>query len=145
MKGVIRPDHIPLNRYEMRVTGLPPLVWTTISGIEEELENVDLPDRTAASGGNTKTIEFEATLPLHHTVEQAAMEGWFADSQDNVAVDYKKNAMLIVSSLTGIVVKTLILSGIFPMKRKTGDLDMGNEGELHVVTWSFKGDQVIVT
>jgi len=142
MKGVLDPDHIPLNNYELRVPGLPSFIFVTIAGIEEELEAVDLPDRTAASGGHTKTIEFEATLPLHHEDEQQAMEEWFKDSQDPVDPEYKKNGTLLVKSISGMITKSFLLNGIFPCKRKTGDLDMNNEGELHVITWTFKGDSV---
>lgn len=142
MKQVLQPDHIPLNNYILRVVGLPDLQFVTIGGLEEELENVDLPDRTAASGGHTKTIEFEAALPLHHRLQQAAMETWYADSQEPVAIDYKKTAILTLPSLTNLVQARFTIIGMFPCKRKTGDLDMNNEGELHVVMWTFKADRV---
>ena len=32
MKGVLLPDHIPLNKYELRVRDLPPITFITISG-----------------------------------------------------------------------------------------------------------------
>jgi hypothetical protein len=143
MKGVLQPDHIPLNKYELRVRDLPPITFITISGWEEELEDVDLPDRTAASGGNTKPIEFTATIPLHHVIEVQAMEAWFQMSQDPVSPNYKKTGTLVLSSISGLVRKTILLIGMFPCKRKTGDLEMANEGELHVVEWTFRGDDVI--
>jgi len=143
MKGVLHPDHIPLNKYELRIRDLPTITFIEVAGLEEELENVDLPDRTAASGGNTKPIEFTATMPLHHLTEMAAMEQWFQDSQDPVAPNYKKPGTLVLTSITGLVRKTFIITGMFPCKRKTGDLDMANEGELHVVEWTFRGDDVI--
>lgn len=143
MKGVLNPDHIPLNNYELRIAMMPPLLFTTISGIEEELEAVDLPDRTAASGGHTKTIEFTATLPLHHILQVKAMERWYKDSQDPVSILYKKTGTLMTKSISGFLIKMFLLQGIFPCKMKTGDLDMNNEGELHVVEWTFKGDAIL--
>lgn len=143
MKGAIQPDHIPLNKYSFIVAGLAPMTFTTVSGLEEELENVELPDRTAASGGNTKPIEFTATHPMHHLIEQAAMETWYLQSQDPVDPTYKKAGTIVMSSLSGLVTKRYMVSGVFPCKRKTGDLDMNNEGELHQVEWTFKADQVI--
>jgi len=143
MKGVILPDHIPLNKYELRIRDLPPITFIEVAGLEEELENVDLPDRTAASGGNTKPIEFTATMPLHHRLEEAAMEQWFQESQDPVSPTYKKTGTLILSSLSGMNRKTMILVGLFPCKRKTGNLDMANEGELHKIEWTFKTDDVL--
>ena len=143
MKGVLQPDHIPLNNYELRVRDLPPITFITVGGLEEELENVDLPDRTAASGGHTKTIEFTASMPLHHLAEMAAMEAWFLGSQEPVNPTYKKTGVLILTSITRFIRKSFLIMGMFPTKRKTGDLDMNNEGELHTVEWTFKADRVI--
>ena len=89
MKGVLAPDHIPKNKYELRVRGLPPITFTAVSGLEEELDKVDLPDRTGASGGNTKNGEFTARMPTHHTTERIALEAWFAECQDPVPRTYK--------------------------------------------------------
>lgn len=144
MKGVILPDHIPVNKYQLRIRGLPPLTFIEISGLEEELENVDLPDRTAASGGNTKAIEFTGTLPLHHGAESAAMEDWYRASQDPVRPNYKKAASLVVMSISGIIVRNFLIMGMFPCKRKTSDLDMNNEGDLHTIEWTFRADDMIV-
>lgn len=143
MKGVLQPDHIPLNKYELRIRDLPSITFITISGLEEELETTDLPDRTAASGGDTKPVEFTGTMPLHHLTEMQAMEEWFQDSQDPVAPNYKKTGTLVLTSITGLVRKTFLILGMFPCKRKTGDLEMANEGELHVVEWTFKGDDIL--
>ena len=52
MKGSIQADHIPVNKYEFLVVGIPGLVFTEISGLEQETESVVLPDRTTASGGD---------------------------------------------------------------------------------------------
>lgn len=144
MKGVLLPDHIPLNKYELTIVGMPRFTFTQIDGLEEELEAVDLPDRTAASGGNTKPLEFKASLPLHHQIEQIAMENWFLSSQDPVAIDYKKQGTMLYRSISGLIVKSFLIVGIFPFKRKTGDVEMSNEGELHVIEWTFKGDRIIV-
>jgi hypothetical protein len=142
MKGVLNSDHIPVNNYVLRIQGMPAFTFVTISGIEEELEAVDLPDRTAASGGHTKTIEFTATLPLHHRRELGAMHRWYQDSQDPVAPNYKKNGTLILMSISGLTVASFLLEGIFPCNKKTADLDMANEGEMHNIEWKFKGDRI---
>jgi hypothetical protein len=143
MKGVIRPDHIPVNKYQLLIIGLPPLTFTEVSGIEDELETADMPDRTVASGGNRKASEFTAMLPMHHSTEQAAMESWFRESQDPVSPSYKKAGTLVHSSISGITVKTFQLVGVFPFKRKLPDLEMVNEGEMAAVEWSFKVDDTL--
>ena len=142
MKGVLNPDHIPVNNYALIVPGMPNFTPTNITGLEEELEKVSLPDRTAASGGHTKDGEFTVTLPLHHTREQQAMERWYVDSQEPVAPDYKKPATLVLPSISGMTIVTFLAEGIFPCGRKTSDLEMGNEGDMHVVEWKFAFDKI---
>ena len=143
MKGAIKADHIPLNKFKLLVIGLPPLTPTSVSGIEEELEVVNLPDRTQASGGNTKPGEFTIKLPMHHSIEQAAMELWLRESQDPVTPTYKKAATLIHQSIGGTIFRSFTLVGVFPSKRKLPDLEMANEGELAEVEWTLKFDDIL--
>jgi hypothetical protein len=143
MKMTLFPDHIPVNNFSLVVVGGPPLIqFITIDGLEEELETVDLPDRTKASGGNTKAIEFTATHPKHHTAEDLFLEGWFIEAS-TVLPTYKKAGTLIVQSISFLNTRTYNLIGLFPSKRKTADLDMGNEGELNVTEWTFNADMMI--
>jgi hypothetical protein len=143
VKGVIRADHIAVNKYKLLVVGLPVFTFTKVSGIEDELETVDLPDRTTASGGNRKSTEMECEMPMHHLVEQAAMELWYKISQDPVDPLYKKPCTLIMQSISGLVVKTHQLIGVYPFKRVLPELEMVNEGELAITKWSFKIDDVL--
>lgn len=143
MKSVLQSDHIPVNKYDMLVLGLPPMMFTEISGIEEELQVVELPDRTVASGGNTGPIEFTAMLPMHHLAEQAAMELWYAESQGDVSPLYKKPGTLVHKSISGQVLRTYTLINLFPSKRVLPDLEMGNEGEMAQVEWTFRADDIL--
>lgn len=143
MKGVIKPDHIAINNYKFLVVGLPIITAVEVSGIEDELETVDLPDRTVASGGNRKSLEFTVMTPSHHLPEQAALEVWYKESQDPVSPTYKKPCTLIMSSISGTVKKTHQILGVFPSKRKLPDLEMQNEGELALTEWTFKADDIL--
>jgi hypothetical protein len=143
MKGRIKPDHIPVNKYELLFIGMPPLTVIKMSGLEKELETVDLPDRTTASGGQTKQLEFTMEMPQHHVVEQAAMELWFKESQDPVSPNYKKNGTLVGTSLSDAIVVSKSILAAFPSKPKYPDMDMSNEGEMAVVEWTMKCDDVL--
>jgi len=146
MKNVLLPDHIPLNNYELIVVGSPgPIKFVTISGLEQELETVDLPDRTKASGGNLKAVEFTATHPKHHFIEDAFLEAWFLEGQDPVLPTYKKPATLLVKSISTLVTRSYTLINLFVSKRVTPDLDMANEGELFATEWTFMADTIIPT
>ena len=143
MKGALQGDHIPLNKYQLIVLGMPELTFTKIGGLEEELETVDLPDRTVASGGQTKALEFSASIPAHHLIQQAAMELWFVEGRDPVASTYKKTGTLIMKSIGGSTLRTYSLLGLFVSKRATPDLEMANEGEMAEIEWTFKADMML--
>lgn len=143
MKGEIQPDHMPVNKYTFAVIGLIPFTAVELSGIEDELETTELPDRTVASGGNRKATEFTAMVPMHHTAEQAALEIWYRESQDPVSPGYKKPVTLTHHSLSGNNNRTYSLAGVFPKKRKMPDLERKNEGEIALVEWTFSADDVL--
>lgn len=143
LKGRVKADHIPVNKFTLFVAGVPPIEFIQVSGIEEELQAVDLPDRTTASGGHTAPVEFTAMTMLHHTIEQVALELWFKEGQDPVSPLYKKVGTLLHKSLTGNILRTFTVTGLFISKRKLPDLDMANEGEAAMVEWTFKADNIL--
>jgi hypothetical protein len=143
VKGVLAPDHIPRNKYQLRVRGLPPITFTFVGGLEEELETVDLPDRTTASGGNTKPVTFTVRMPTHHVTERVAMENWFTECQDPVPRSYKKVGTLIKQSISSLASVTYMLHGLYISKRTTQDQEMENEGELDEIEWEMKADRLI--
>lgn len=142
MKGAISGNHIPVNHWELLITGMPPLTIIEQSGVEDELEKIKLPDRTVASGGNRGPVEVDVTMPMHHTVEQVAMEAWYKSSQDPILPTYKLAGTLIHYNVGGEAGRVFGLFGIFPFKRTTSDLEMGNEGEMATVVWSLSIDNV---
>jgi len=143
MKGSVQPNHAPKNNFELIVVGLPPILFTEVGGIENEIEFVDMPDRTQASGGNTKGSEFPVKLFEHHTVERAAMDLWFAEGKDPVNPTYKKVGTLIKRGIDGSVVSTQTLIGLCIKKRKTDDLDLANEGEPAMVEYTMWADDAL--
>lgn len=129
LKGQINPDHIAKNRYEILFEGLPPLHPTTVSGLEEETDNVELPDQTRVTGGGSKPLDVTVAIPAHHTVEIAAMELWLREARGQVSPTYKKQGTLIMKSITGTNFRSYTLNGCWIMKRLTPDLEMSNDGE----------------
>jgi hypothetical protein len=143
MKGEIQPDHIPVNKFQFRVAGLFDLAPVTCSGLEEELNVVDLPDRTRASGGQKNPTEFEIGIPMHHTVQMAALELWLKESSDPVLPTYKKPCTLVFTSISGRGGRNYTLVGVFPRKRALPDLDKANDGEMAVAMWTMSVDYII--
>jgi hypothetical protein len=144
MKGDIQPGHIATNDYELLFPTLPPLTPTSIGGLEEELDTVELPDRTKASGGDTRAVETDVAIPAHHHIEIAAMEKWYRECQDPVAPTYKKVGTLVIKShVTGALPRTIALFGVFITKRATPDLEKGNEGEEVDYTYTLSIDRIL--
>lgn len=143
IKGTILPDHVQVNKFQLQVVGLPPLTPMAISGIEEELDTVELPDRTSQTGGRSKPVEFELTIPMHHQLEQAAMESWFDECKDPVSPLHKKVATLLAFSQSNITQKSWFLSGLFPSKRALPDFELENDGEMANVVWTMKADELL--
>ena len=143
MKGEIQPDHMPINKYEFRVLGLADMQPLTVSGIEEAINVVEMPDRTRASGGTKTPGEFEITMPLHHTIQHAAMELWFKESTDPVLPTHKKPCTLVFPSASGQQTRIYMLAGVFPCKRVLPELDKANDGDLAIVTWTMSFDDIL--
>jgi hypothetical protein len=143
MKGVIRPDHIPTNKYHLVILGLPPLTPTEFSGLEDELQTVDMPDRTVATGGNRGSSEASMMIPMHHTVERAACELWYQEAQEPVSPTYKKACTLIMISGSGAIVATYSLVGVFIKKRVLPDLELAGDGEMAAIEYTLSVDDVL--
>lgn len=142
MKGTVLPNHIPVNNFELIVVGLPKLIFTQISGLGEETQSVEMPDRTVVSGGNTTAVEFTGMSFEHHTVELAALELWRLQGVDPVDPQYKKVGTLIKRRIDGSIGTTRTLIGLWIKNRQDADLDLANEGEPAMVEWTFSADKV---
>lgn len=143
LKGKIKDDHIPLNKAELLVPGIPNLVAVTISGLEYLTQDVDLPDRTSASGGQTEAVEFEIEVPMHHEAEIAGLDLWAQQGRDPVTPGYKRPVTYRFNSLSGQKKKSYTLLGTWNKGLKTPDADMANEGELAMITYVLKCDEVL--
>jgi hypothetical protein len=143
IKGVFLPDHLQVNKYLLKIGGLPDLTPTKISGIEEELDNPDLPDRTTHTGGRSKPFEFEMELPMHHKTECAAMHAWWVECTDPVSIFHKKMGTLMIFSQSGATTSSWLLEGMIAVKRKLPDLDLDNDGEMAVIAYTIKGDIIM--
>lgn len=143
-KGTIQPDHIAINNYEFLVAGIPiKLVVTEIKGIEEELETVDLPDRTVATGGNSKSVSFDVTTPMHHVPEQVWWEKWFQEGKVPVSPGYKKVGTMQYNRESKKPGRSFTVQGAFVHKRKLPDGKMDDPGNMATVVWSLKADSIL--
>jgi len=142
MKGVISADHIPVSEYQLLFLGLPPLTITEISGIEEELQTTELPDKTTATTGDSMPTEYSIKIPLHETVQIAALELWFQLCKAGDPLS-KKVGTLLLQSISGNILRSYSVLGTYPFKRGLPDLSMENEGELAVMEWTFKADEIL--
>ena len=143
IKGVFLPDHIQVNKFQLSVPGLPPLTPISIGELESELDKVELPDRTTASGGREKAGEFELVIPAHHTLEIAAMELWVVEGLDPISPLYKKIATLFGFSQSTLGQKSWMIGGAWASKRALPAWELDNDGEMANITYTISYDEVI--
>lgn len=143
LKFAIEPDHIPVNNYSLIINGLQPITFVTVGALEKELDTVDLPDRTTASTGRTKAGETEVTVPAHHTVQVQQMESWFVEGKDPISPTYRKVATLTMFSGTRLITKVFTLVQCYVSKGGTPDLEMTNDGEMAVMKYTIKWDDIL--
>jgi len=143
IKGTILPDYLPVNKFQLVVTGLPvPMTLMSLSGLEDELDVAELPDRTNGAGGRKKQAEIEVSIPAHHKLEIFQMEVWYRECQDPVSPLHKKVAQILVNSQSNLGLGFITLVGVFISKRSLPDLELDNDGEQMVVTYTLKIDHV---
>jgi hypothetical protein len=143
LRGKVNANHVPVNNFELAVSGETQTFWfTEISGIEFEIQAVDLPDRTKASGGNPLPQEFTAKMLMHHDAERKVLNEWLEAAIEPVTATYKKTATLTHKTIAGANNAKYTITGLWIMKRKLPDLDRANEGEAAVIEWTFSADLI---
>lgn len=153
LNGTYPTGHMPKNRYELIIKGVPPypgrLVPTAVRGLERETESVTLPDRSQASGGQTKGGTMTIMIPLHDHAAQAYMHIWAKQGEAPVDPSYKKSITVIYKgihfgSLAGgeTNFRTLTVIGAWAKKPKWDDLEEKDEGNPVDVEWTILYDEV---
>jgi len=141
IKGVLQSNRVQVNKFELMIVPLtfPKPLFTRISGLEMELDTVDLPDRTTRSGGREKQVEFEVDQPMHHVIEVVAMEGWWKQCVNTLPLYLKIGTLLILNEYLGRSQK-FMLYNLWLSKRSQSDLDLDNDGDMAIITWTMKAD-----
>jgi len=143
-KGELSAGYIPNNKFLLSVAGLgvSSLVIIEVSGIEQELETVELPDKTVATSGRAGIVEFTIKVPAHESNSIASLNGWFMSCRGSVSTDYKKDGTLALQNTYGETVSSWSISGMFPMKRTLPEMNAAGAGDLSMSEWAFKADDV---
>jgi len=142
MKGVIQDDHMPVNAGKLFIVGLPEFTFTTISGFTLATTEVELPDATVVSGGKRSPFEMTVTVPSHHLVEIAAMDLWVEQGKNGTS-GYKKAGSFVMTSVSGDIIKTYSVLGVWARDLTVPDQDMGNDGDMNVNTYVIRGDDAL--
>lgn len=142
LKGKVQGDHMPLNKYQLSIVGLPTIDFITVAGLESEVDTVDLPDRTKATGGQIGTSELTVAVPSHHEAQIFAMEIWLQEAQDPVTITYKKGGILTLKSNSGQAERVWVLAGVFCSKRSIADMGIENVGELATTEYTLMCDEI---
>lgn len=141
-RGEIQPDQVNLNNFQLMVIGLPPITFTSVGDLEQELKTMILPDGQAASAGISDPFEFDAEMPMHHVVELAAMEIWWIECNDPVMPTAYKPGTMIYKSASGNLQLILMLERLFLKKRKYPAGESRSE-DMAKVTWTISCDNML--
>lgn len=143
IKNVIKENRVPVNKFKLVVQpGVGEITLVSVSGIEEELDATELPDRTVRSGGRSKPFEPEIVQPMHHDIEVLAMESWYNMCKFTLP-GYLKIGVLIQFDEYGFPRRKYTLQSLWIKKRVHSDLELDNEGEMSVLTWTLSADQLL--
>lgn len=143
IKNVLKTNRVQVNKFQLTIQpGVGAPLFTTISGLEEELDTVDLPDRTSRSGGREKQLEFEVGQPMHHDLEVLAMEAWYRMCKATLPL-YLKLGVLVLFDEWGMPRRKYTLPNLWISKRAHSELELDNDGEMSIITWTLKADQIV--
>lgn len=143
IKNVLKPNRVQANKFQLTIQpGIGAPTFTKISGLEEELDKVDLPDRTSRSGGRSKPLEFEVEQPMHHDVEVAQMEAWYAMCKATLP-GHLKLGILVLFDEWGVPRRRRTLTNLWVGKRKDTDQDLNDEGAMSTITWTLHADEML--
>ena len=143
MKGIFNNDHMPMNKFELRIDGFPIISFTEVTGLESEIDTVEMPDKTVVSGGRSQPGEFTAKLMLHDDFPLIRLNGWHEACKDPVDPNYKKNGIMFYDSISGNNFAAFEILGMFPKKISAPDANMGNEGESQQFEITFAYDEIV--
>jgi len=143
LKGVIKPDHVMDSKFTLQMVGMIPITVITIGDIDEEMDASETPDRSRRSGGRTKPVAFDITIPMHHATERAAMEVWYRMGKDPINPAYKKVGALIGYTQSGVAFVKYTFTGMWLTKRGIPGFDRGGEGAVQMLTYGCSADEVV--
>lgn len=146
IKNVIKENRVQVNKFALTIqpgVGTPQFV--SITGLEEELDSSELPDRTVRSSGRKKPMEFEVVLPAHHDLEVLAMEAWYEMGQDPILPGYLKLGILKLYDGLGVPRRVRTLTNLWAKKRVESDLELEDEGAMAVITWTLSCDEMLIS
>ena len=144
IKNVLLENRIPQNKFRNVIQpSVGEITFISVGDLEEELDFVDLPDRTSRTGGRTKQIEFEVVQPMHHDIEVAAMEAWYTECKDPVSPDHLKIWTYTRIDLGDNPRRVTVLDNCSVMKKVESESDLDNDGDMATITWTIKADATI--
>jgi hypothetical protein len=143
-KNIIPANRVQLNKYMLTIEpAVGQILATSIGGLEEEIDAAELPDRTKRSGGRSKSVTFDIKVPSHD-LSNVAMRVWYEQCKAAL-LGYLKIGTLVIFTEFGSPGLTRTFYNMWISKCSEPDLEMENEGTMHVTTWTIEADEIIST
>lgn len=146
IKNVIKENRVQINKYELTIQpGVGTPLFISISGLEEEIDSSELPDRTVRSSGRKGPVEFDVVQPAHHDLEILAMEAWYEMGQEPILPGYLKQGILKIYDGLGVPRRVRTLMNLWVKKRVESDLELENTGDEATITWTLSCDEILIS
>lgn len=139
VKNLLGKDVIGANKFTFSVDN-DDLLVVSVSGIEETLQVIELPDGTAASGGRTDVSETTVVVAQHTKASITFFDAWWALCQDPVPPAAYKNGTVTGNSSSGGVSATTTLISVFIKSRKSADYNLEDGTTMTVVEYTLSVD-----
>jgi hypothetical protein len=141
LKGIIPKDIIAANKFTLAADNDEILI-TAITGAEETIETVELPDKTSASAGRTEMSEVTIKIPAHVDESVNFMNIWFQACKDPVQPGAYKTCVVTAESSSGGTVRTYTYVGVFLKGRKTPDHALEDGATMTEIEYTASIDEV---
>jgi len=118
------------------------ITFTSISGLEQEIDAAESPDRTAHSTGIAKNVTLTVKCASHDDASISAMYEWYDECWGNVSEGYKKTGTLAFEDNRGIARKVYYLEGAWLKKFADDEAQMEESSKIHETEFSVSVDIV---
>ena len=142
IRGKIPPFPIIGAHFRLSFEGMEDILFTEVNGVEQEIEVVEAPDRTAHSSGIGKHVKLTVKIPGHARASKDAMHGWHEECLGPVSDNYKKTGTLQYYNNQLQPVEEYYVEGAWVCKFMEDQAQMEESSKIHQTEFEIEVDKL---